>query len=147
MLEADVLIVGGGASGLTSSMLLSNLGVNTLLVSKYPETSTLPKAHLLSMKTMEMYRELGLEPAIREMGTPPENMRYVGWYAGLAGPTPDHGRRLARLGAWGRGHDDADWHRASASPYANLMQSRLEPLLKARAEPAWRERLRRLAAP
>lgn len=134
VIEVDVLIVGGGASGLTASLLLSSYGIGTLLVSKYPETSTLPKAHLLSMKTMEMYRELGIEPAIRAAGTPAENMRYVGWYAGLAGPTPDHGREIARLGAWGRGHDDADWRSASAIRYANLMQARLEPLLKAQAE-------------
>ena len=134
MQEADVLIVGGGASGLTASLLLSSYGVGTLLVSKYAETSTLPKAHLLSCKTMELYRELGIEAAIREKSTPPENMRYAGWFAGLAGPTPDHGRQIARLAAWGRGHQDADWRRASATPYANLMQSRLEPLLKRHAE-------------
>ena len=134
MLDVDVLIIGGGASGLTSSLLLSSYGIKTLLVSKYPATSTLPKAHLLSIKTMEMYRELGIEEAIRSISTPPQNMCYAGWFAGLAGPTPDHGREIARLGAWGRGHQDVDWHGASAVPYANLMQARLEPLLKSRAE-------------
>ena len=134
MTETEVLIIGGGASGLTSSALLSSYGVGTVLVSRYAETSALPKAHLLSCKTMEMYRELGLEEAIRKRGTPPEHMRYAGWYAGMAGPTPDHGRQIARLAAWGRGHQDADWRRASASPYANLMQSRLEPMLKRHAE-------------
>lgn len=134
MRNVDVLIVGGGASGLTASLLLSSYGVDSLLVSKYAECSTLPKAHLLSLKTMEMYRELGLEDQIRARSTPPENMRYVGWYAGIAGPTPNHGREIARLGAWGRGHQDEDWRRASASPYANLMQSRLEPMLRKEAE-------------
>lgn len=134
MEEVDVLIVGGGATGLTASILLTTYGIDTLLVSKYAETSRLPKAHLLSMKTMEIFRELGLEPAIRVQATPPANMRYVGWYAGLAGPSPDHGREIARLGAWGRGHEDIDWRQASATSYANLTQSRLEPLLRHRAE-------------
>lgn len=134
MLDIDVLIVGGGASGLTSSLLLSSYGISTLLVSKYAETSTVPKAHLLSIKTMEMFRELGVEDEIRAKGTPRENMRYAGWYAGLGGHTEDHGREIARLGAWGRGYEDADWRGASETAYANLMQSRLEPLLKARAE-------------
>ena len=35
MLETDVLIVGGGPAGLTSSLLLSSYGTDTLLVSKY----------------------------------------------------------------------------------------------------------------
>ena len=43
-LDVPVLIVGGGGAGLTSSMLLSQLGVETLLVSALPTTSVLPKA-------------------------------------------------------------------------------------------------------
>ena len=134
MLETDVLIVGGGPAGLTSSLLLSSYGTDTLLVSKYLHPSPAPKAHLLSLKTMEIYRELGIEAAIRAIATPPENALYVGWYAGLAGPNADYGREIARLGAWGRGHQDRDWRGASAVGYANLSQSRLEPLLKMRAE-------------
>ena len=44
-ITVPVLIVGGGGAGLTASMLLSQLGVETLLVSRYAETSRLPKAH------------------------------------------------------------------------------------------------------
>lgn len=134
MQETQVLIIGGGASGLTASMLLSRYGVQTCLVSKYQETSSLPKAHLLSIKTMEMYRELGVEDAIRAQATPAENMRHVAWFAGLSGPHADYGREIARLGAWGRGGQDPDWAAASDNCYANLMQARLEPLLRARAE-------------
>ncbi len=134
MKQTDVLIVGGGATGLTASMLLSTYGVKSLLVSKYKQTSPLPKAHLLSIKTMEIYRELGVEAAIREQSCPEENMRYVGWYAGLSGASPDHGRELARLGAFGRGREDLAWRAVSDQGYANLPQARLEPLLRARAE-------------
>lgn len=134
MVDVDVLIVGGGASGLTASMLLSSYGISTHLVSRYAETSTLPKAHLLSTKTMEMYRELGVEDAIRAISCPDENMRYVGWYAGLAGQHADHGREILRLAAWGRGRQDMDWQVLSDNGYTNLTQSRLEPLLRARAE-------------
>jgi succinate dehydrogenase/fumarate reductase flavoprotein subunit len=38
-MNVPVLIVGGGGAGLTASMLLSRLGIETLLVSRYPETS------------------------------------------------------------------------------------------------------------
>ena len=36
-IDVPVLIVGGGGAGLTASMLLSQLGVETLLVSRYAE--------------------------------------------------------------------------------------------------------------
>lgn len=134
MREVEVLIVGGGASGLTASMLLSSYGISTYLISRYPETSNLPKAHLLSIKTMEIYREVGVEDAIRAISCPDENMRHVAWYAGLAGDDPDAGRRIARFGAWGRGRQEVDWLAASDNAYTNLTQSRLEPLLKAHAE-------------
>ena len=132
--NVDVLIVGGGGSGLTASMLLSRYGVSTYLISRYPETSKLPKASGLSNKTMEIFREVGLEAEIREIGTPPENMSYVGFYAGFAGPDEDYGRCIARMAAWGRGGDDLDHVAASTVRPANLMQSRLEPLMRARAE-------------
>ena len=49
--EVPVLIAGGGGAGLTSSMLLSRLGVESLLVSALPGTSVLPKAHVLNQRT------------------------------------------------------------------------------------------------
>ena len=38
--------------------------MDALLVSRYPGTSHLPKAHVLHQKTMEIYRELGVAEAI-----------------------------------------------------------------------------------
>ena len=133
-IECDVLIVGGGAAGLSASAILSSYGIKTHLVSKYAETSSLPKAHVISIKTMEIFRELGLEAAVRAISTPQENMRYAGYYAGFAGPTPEHGRPITRIGAWGRGGLDVEWLAASSVLGTNLMQSQLEPLMKAKAE-------------
>ncbi len=84
-LRTDVLIVGGG---LTASMLLSRLGMDSLLVSSLPSTSVLPKAHVLHQRTMEIRADLGIADVIYQRGTPPEHMRYSGWYAGLTGPDP-----------------------------------------------------------
>ena len=41
VIETSVLIVGGGGAGLTASMLLSKLGVDSYLVSSLPTTSLL----------------------------------------------------------------------------------------------------------
>jgi 2,4-dichlorophenol 6-monooxygenase len=76
-ITVPVLIVGGGGAGLTASMLLSSYGIDTLLVSRYPGTSHLPKAHVLQQKTMEVYRELGVADPIYECGTPPEHMAFT----------------------------------------------------------------------
>ena len=134
MLTTDVLIVGGGAAGLTASLLLSSYGVNSLLVSKYPHTSDLPKAHLLYQKTLEIFHETGVADAVYAKSTPANQMRYVGWYAGLAGEHKDYGREIARIEGWGAGFTDRSWQEASPRPPANLCQNRLEPLLRARAD-------------
>ena len=132
--EVPVLIVGGGGAGLTSSMLLARLGVEHLLVSARPQTSDLPKAHVLNQRAMEVLDDVGVAGAIAERSAPPEQMAATAFYAGLAGPGPDYGRRLARLESWGAGGADDSWRAASPWRQQNLPQIRLEPLLKARAE-------------
>ena len=119
-ITVPVLIVGGGGAGLTASMLLSSYGIDSLLVSKYPGTSHLPKAHVLHQKTMEIYREVGVAETVYERGTPPENMAFTAWYAGVAGPTPEYGREIGRLESWGNGDTDPNWMKASPCCQANL---------------------------
>ena len=132
--ETAVLIVGGGGAGLTASMLLAREGVEHLLVSARPDTSDLPKAHVLNQKAMEILDDAGVADAIAARSTPAEQMAATAFYAGLTGPEPDYGRRLAHMEAWGAGGNDENWRAASAWPQLNLPQIRLEPLLKKRAE-------------
>ena len=72
-----VLIVGGGGAGLTASMLLSTLGVESLLVSALPTTSVLPKAHVLNQRAMEILREAGVADAVYARSTPAAHMPQV----------------------------------------------------------------------
>ena len=132
--EVPVLVVGGGGAGLTASMLLARQGVEHMLVSARPETSDLPKAHVLNQRAMEVLDDVGVAEAIEQRSTPAEQMAATAYYAGLAGPDPDYGRRLARLESWGAGARDELWRAASPWRQLNLPQIRLEPLLKARAE-------------
>ncbi|WP_314177554.1 FAD-dependent monooxygenase [Streptomyces winkii] len=132
--DVPVLIAGGGCAGLTASMLLSGLGVGTWLACASPETSVLPKAHVLSQRTMEIFRDVALAESVYELSTPPENMSHAGWYAGLAGDREEYGRRCGRIEAWGAGGANPAWAAASACRPANLPQIRLEPLLRRRAE-------------
>src|ERR1700751_3642200 len=129
-----VLIVGGGGAGLTASILLSRLGIETLLVSRYPETSRLPKAHILNQRTMEIFTDAGVAATIIDQSTPNENMRGVAWYSGLAGDGGRrHGRRPAVAGAGAPGSPDPDSLAGSPCATANLPLIRLEPILKAHA--------------
>ena len=57
--NVPVLIVGGGGAGLTASMLLSQLGIETWLVNARPSTSDLPKAHVLNQRAMEILEGCG----------------------------------------------------------------------------------------
>lgn len=128
-LEVDVLIVGGGGAGLTASMLLSGLGVDSLLVSSLPTTSILPKAHILNQRAMEILGDCGVADAVYALGTPPQQFAASGVYAGFAGH-PLAGRLLGKVECWGGGGANADWASASPRRTTNLPQIRLEPILR-----------------
>jgi 2,4-dichlorophenol 6-monooxygenase len=132
--NVPVLIVGGGGAGLTASALLSKLGVESLLVSALPTTSTLPKAHVLNQRAMEILTEVGIADELYARGTPPEQMAATAWYAGFRGTHPDAGRQFAKMECWGAGGRDPFWAKASACRSTNLPQIRLEPIMKKRAE-------------
>ena len=114
--DVPVLIVGGGGAGLTASMLLSQLGVETLLINARPSTSDLPKAHVLNQRAMEILRDVGLDETIYAKGTPLENLRATAWYAGFAGEHEHVGRRIGHMETWGAGYTDPDWVTASPCP-------------------------------
>ena len=61
MIEVPVLIVGGGPVGLTASLLLSRLGIRTLLVERHPGTAIHPKARGINARTMEIFHQQGID--------------------------------------------------------------------------------------
>jgi 2-polyprenyl-6-methoxyphenol hydroxylase-like FAD-dependent oxidoreductase len=69
-IAVPVLIVGGGGAGLAASMLLSQLGVENLLASRYAEISRLPKAHVLNQRSMEIFTDIGVAPDVLARSTP-----------------------------------------------------------------------------
>ena len=131
-IDVPVLIVGGGGAGLTASMLLSGLGVESLLVNALPTTSILPKAHILNQRAMEIMSDCGTADQIYGIATPPENFSYTAIYAGFSGH-PLAGKCIAKLECWGNGGRDLEWAAASPLLSTNLPQIRLEPILHRRA--------------
>src|SRR5579864_3324672 len=125
MLDTPVLIVGGGPVGLTASILLSQQGVRSLLVERHPGTAILPKARGINARTMEMYRQIGIEQAIRDAGLPTERTGLIVWTESLAGREIER-RVPGRMAPANRG----------ASPVLNCLcaQDDLEPVLRRFAE-------------
>ncbi|MBV9258328.1 MAG: FAD-dependent monooxygenase [Ktedonobacteraceae bacterium] len=66
--HVPVLIVGGGIVGLSASLFLSHHGIASLLVERHPGTSVHPRARGVNARTMELYRELDIDEAVRAAG-------------------------------------------------------------------------------
>jgi len=125
MEDVPVLIIGGGPVGLTASILLSQAGVRSLLVERHPGTAIHPKARGINARSMEMYRQCGVEAAIRKAGLPPERAGFIVWARTLAG------EEIERRVPWRSGAQSA-----AVSPVRNCLcaQDDLEPVLRNFAE-------------
>ncbi|EHY60086.1 hypothetical protein HRR83_006446 [Exophiala dermatitidis] len=67
--EVPVLIVGGGIVGLSASLFLStHFGIKSLLVERHAGTSIHSRARGLNRRTMELYRGIGIDEAVRKAG-------------------------------------------------------------------------------
>ncbi len=124
-IDVPVLIVGGGPVGLTASILLSQHGIRSLLAERHPGTAILPKARGINARTMEMYRQCGVEAAIREAGLPVERTGLIVWTKALAGEEIERrvpGRATAK--------------NMAVTPVRNCLcaQDYLEPVLRRFAE-------------
>jgi putative polyketide hydroxylase len=85
MLEIPVLISGGGPVGLAASLLLSQHGVRSLLVERHPGTALTPKARGINARTMEVFRQCGIDAAIRDAGLAEGGTGLIVWTETLAG--------------------------------------------------------------
>src|SRR5438067_866570 len=135
-IQVPVLIVGGGGCGLTSSIFLSDHGIDHLLVERHPGTSVLPRAHYLNQRTMEVLRQHGVADSIYEVGTPIENFGKVRWMTTLSGDGPLDGRTIFEMDAFGGGTLRAQYEADSPCLSSNYPLLRLEPLLRRHAEQA-----------
>ncbi|MED1566735.1 FAD-dependent monooxygenase [Bacillus paramycoides] len=71
--HVPVLIVGGGLSGLASALFLAKHNVDYILIERHQTTAIHPKAGGITFRTMELFRELGLEKRIKLAGKALEN--------------------------------------------------------------------------
>jgi putative polyketide hydroxylase len=62
--EVPVVVAGAGPAGLAAAISLARLGVETILVERRAELSSLPRATVVSLRSMELIRSWGIEDAV-----------------------------------------------------------------------------------
>lgn len=89
--HVDVLIAGGGPTGLAAALALARHGVKVLVAERRPRPSQLPKARALNTRTMEVLRRLGVAGAIVKRALCPQRLGIPFTFADtLAAAGPAH---------------------------------------------------------
>lgn len=140
--ECDVVIVGGGPVGLSAAILLAQRGIDVLLLERRGFTARFPRAHLLNVRTMEIFHAMGVADDIYAAGPKDERWHKVAWYTSVSGKTAVDGVKIGDVPAWGGGADAVRYAQASPRRFANLPQLRIDPLLYAHAAAACPGRIR-----
>jgi 2,4-dichlorophenol 6-monooxygenase len=122
--DVPVLIVGAGPAGLALSVTLSRFGVGHLVVERHEATAHTPRAHIISQRTVKIFRHLGIGERFHTIAMPWHYMANNLWVTTLAG------REVARSETWGTGPArHADYQMASPEPMGTCPQIVLEPML------------------
>lgn len=66
MEQPPVLIAGAGPAGLAAAVTLAGAGIETMLVERRAELSSLPRSTVVSLRSMELVRSWGVEDAVLE---------------------------------------------------------------------------------
>ena len=123
-LTTDVLIIGSGPAGASAALFLATYGVEHLVITKYRWTANTPRSHITNQRTVEIFRDMGIEDDILAQGTPHHLMGDTVFCTSLAGD------EIGRIRTWGT-HParEADYRLASPSLNCDLPQTLLEPIL------------------
>ncbi|MGW7426321.1 FAD-dependent oxidoreductase [Streptomyces sp. NPDC054813] len=120
----DVVVVGSGPAGASAALLLATLGVDTIMITKYRWTANTPRAHITNQRSMEVFRDLGIEGQVLADAT---DHSLVGDTVFCTSIT---GEEIGRIHTWGTRPDrEADYRLASPCLTVDIPQTYLEPIL------------------
>ncbi len=120
--HVPILVVGGSLTGLSTALFLARHGTPSLTIERHPTTTIQYKFRGISPRSMEIFRDAGVESAIRSASTLTQEAEIA------------HGRNLADPDITWMGDAWPDTTAVSATGFGTLDQDRLEPILRARAE-------------
>jgi 2-polyprenyl-6-methoxyphenol hydroxylase-like FAD-dependent oxidoreductase len=132
-MDSEVLIVGGGPTGLTLAIDLGKRGVRCTLIEQKARPAFLPKMERINARTMEIYRRMGLAQQIRAAGLRADCPMDVYIVLALNEPALLHlpYPSVAQAQAETRTSNDGS---LPLEPYQLISQYTLEPLLKSIGE-------------
>jgi 2-polyprenyl-6-methoxyphenol hydroxylase-like FAD-dependent oxidoreductase len=120
-LAVDVVIVGGGPTGLTAAHLCRQVGLSSLVLEQREGPQRSPAAHAINARTFEILRQAGvaMRPVLDAALSPDEAGR-VHWVTKLGGDV---------IGSLPYERQGDEMLTITPTPLRNLSQHRLEPLL------------------
>jgi len=132
-MDGEVLIVGGGPTGLTLAIDLGRRGVRCILIEQKDSPAFLPKMERVNARSMEIYRRMGLAQQIRAAGLRADCPMDVYIVLSLDRPPLLHLAypSVVEAQAATRAVNDGT---LPLEPYQLISQYTLEPLLKSIAE-------------
>jgi 2-polyprenyl-6-methoxyphenol hydroxylase-like FAD-dependent oxidoreductase len=141
MKQVQVLIAGGGPVGMTLACELVQRGVTCILVERNADTTRHPKMDITNVRSMELFRRLGLVDALRSVAVPEMNNFDVSWITSLSGHEL-HRFRYPSVTEWRRMIRDRNDGSMPGEPPMRVSQVEIEPVLRralvgARVEARW----------
>ena len=126
-LNTEVLIIGGGPTGMVAAIYLDLLGISSIVIERRAKISTHPKAHELSARSIEILMQLGIsmEDLLAE-AAPYEEASRIAFCHEINSVIGDIDLRADE-------HDQKyKKHLAASHPYLNISQTALEIILRKR---------------
>lgn len=124
VVETEVVVVGSGPTGASAALFLSTLGVSNIMVTKYRWTANTPRSHITNQRTMEIFRDVGIEQQVLADATPHHLIGDTVFCTSIAG------EEIGRILTWGTHPAREAEHRlASPSQTVDCPQTYLEPIL------------------
>ncbi|KXS10883.1 2,4-dichlorophenol 6-monooxygenase [Gonapodya prolifera JEL478] len=117
-----------GPAGGTAALALATYGVNHIVITKYRWTANTPRAHITNQRTMEVFRDLGIESDMALQSTPHQFMGDTVFCTSLTGD------EFGRVRTW-LTRPDREGDHLAYSPCANcdIPQTYLEPVILGKA--------------